>query len=184
MAETVDMIAGRERGHTTSYLLDRAGQVPPGDQESRLANAADTGGSHQHRFAANEMPVPRVRAAGPYPHQHLRLTEGRRVDLDELQYVMGSAVLMLDDRLHHPSLQDPGQLAEPKGHRRLALDGLEITTTISPWRYRTAIPSRRSSEERSSCRTPAEPGPSRSAFVAPVESREPPPGSPAPTPAV
>ena len=58
---------------------------------------------------------------------------------------------MLDDRLHHPSLQDPGQLAEPKGHRRLALDGLEITTTISPWSHRTAIPSRRSSEERSPC---------------------------------
>src|SRR4051812_4000674 len=115
MAETVDRIAGRERGHTTSYLLDRAGHVSPGDQESRLANAADTGGSHQHRFTANEMPVPRVRTAGPHPHQHLRLTDSRRVDLDELQYVMGSAVLMLDDRLHHPSLRDPGQLAEPQG---------------------------------------------------------------------
>src|SRR6188768_2981233 len=148
MAETVDMIAGRERGHTTPYLFDRSGHVSPGDQESRLANAAETGGSHQHRFAANEMPVPRVRTAGPHPHQHLRLTDGRRVDLDKLQYVMGSAVLMLDDRLHHPSLQDPGQLAEPKGHRRLA-HGLEITTTISPWSHRTAIPSRRSSEERS-----------------------------------
>src|SRR3954468_9307646 len=73
MAETVDMIAGRERGHTTSYLLDRAGQVSPGDQESRLANAADTGRSHQHRFTANEMPVPRVRTAGPHPHQHQHL---------------------------------------------------------------------------------------------------------------
>src|SRR4051812_24170292 len=131
MAETVDMIAGRERGHTTSYLLDRAGHVSPGDQESRLPNAADTGGSHQHGFAANEMPVPRVRTAGPYPHQHLRLTDGRRVDLDEPEHVLGSAVLTLDDRLHHPSLQDPGQLAQPK-----AIGGWPSTASRSRRRYR------------------------------------------------
>src|SRR4051794_41536536 len=102
MAETVDRIAGRERGHTTSYLLDRAGHVSPGDQESRLANAADTGGAPQHRVTADEKTVPPGRTAGPPPHHHPPLTHGPRVDLHEPPYVLGGAVLLLDDSPPHP----------------------------------------------------------------------------------
>jgi hypothetical protein len=73
---------------------------------------------HQYRFAADKVPVPRVGTAGTHPYQHLLITDGRRIDLAELQDVTGGAIPVLDDRLHHVSLPGPGLAAQVQCHRR------------------------------------------------------------------
>ena len=93
-----DLVPGSEPCHVPTDRLDLPGHVRSPD---RVLRGAQPGPRHadDERAGPHEVPVLRVDRGGADAHQDLAVTDGRTLDLPELQHVR-RAVPVLDDRPH------------------------------------------------------------------------------------
>ncbi len=92
-----DLVARSELGHILADRLDGARDIGPRDPVLRPARAGRE--AQEVGQAPDEDPVPDVDRCRVDAHQHLAITDGRLVDVLELECFL-RAVVVLDDRLH------------------------------------------------------------------------------------
>src|SRR4051794_9677570 len=97
LPEPVDLSSRLEPRHAATYALPRPGQVAARDQELRPTHAAYSCRAKQHRFATDEVPVPRIRRTGPHPHQYVLIADLRQSHVSQPQHIAWRAVTLLDE---------------------------------------------------------------------------------------